>query len=81
MKEHWVDNELLEKIHDKDMMLKKAKRAKKLEDWIQAQTTRNEVNRFARNKKASFIKHKFEENKGNHKRFRQTIRQISFHLI
>ena len=41
MKEEWVDNESLERKHDNDKMLKKPKKNKKLEDWIQTQAIRN----------------------------------------
>ena len=36
LKDDWVDNELLERIHHKDTLLKRAKKLKSGEDWARA---------------------------------------------
>ena len=43
---------------------------------MRARQSRSEVNYLVRNKKANFIRNKLDQNKGNHERFWQTIRQI-----
>ena len=50
-KDPWITNEILEKIHDKDRLLHKAK----YQDWINARLARNNVNRNIKPLKSDFI--------------------------
>ena len=43
VKDPWINNEILEAIHDKDRLLARAKRTQKPNDWANAKRRRNEV--------------------------------------
>ena len=45
----WISNELLEEIKDKNRQLKRAKRTRLPEDWLEAKRARNEVGGLKRN--------------------------------
>ena len=51
----WITNELLERILDKNKVLKKARKSGKDEDWIIAKTSRNLVNKELSNAKKEFL--------------------------
>ena len=76
LKDDWVDNELLERIHHKDSLLKRAKKSRSGEDWARARVVRNEVNRLVQRKKSNFIKEQLNQHKGDYRKYWRTIRQI-----
>ena len=68
-KDPWITNEILEAIKDKDVLLKKAKKSKKEEDWDRAKIARNTVNRDVKNLKSEFIRENLEEHYNDSKSF------------
>ena len=69
MREHWITDELLEILFEKDRLLNKAKRSKKEDDWTEAKIARNEANIVIRNSKSDFIKNNLEFHKNDAKNF------------
>ena len=49
MKDPWITNEIIESIHDKDALLRKAKRSNDDNDWLSAREARNSVNHDIKN--------------------------------
>ena len=76
LKEPWITNEILENIHDKDILLRNAKRTNSQNVWILASNARNSLNVEIRNIKADFIQENLEENQGDSKKFWKDIQII-----
>ena len=66
--EPWKTRELIELIHDKERLRKKAKRTNNVEDWRQAKIARNLTKNALKKVKADFIKENLERYKGDTKR-------------
>ena len=75
-KEPWITNELLELIKDKDLMLRRAKKRKNQQLWIEAKRLRNQCVRRLRNAKADFIKENLDNNLGDQKKFWKNIQDV-----
>ena len=72
----WYTKELMERIHDKDLMRKRAKKNDRTEDWELAKRFRNETNRAIRNAKSDYIKESIEKNANDAKQFWKKINSI-----
>ena len=55
-KEVWMTNETIEAIKDKERALSKARRTRKVEDWVRAKEMRNRVGRDIENLRADYLK-------------------------
>ena len=60
LKDPWITNEILESIHDKDILMRRAKRSDNVNDWIEARIARNKTNIEIKNIKADFIQENLE---------------------
>ena len=76
IKEQWMNNELLERIKDKDELLKNAKKSKRLEDRFRARKARNEVNAEIRRAKRDYIMQKVDNNIMDSKKFWKDVSEI-----
>ena len=76
MKDPWITNEILENIHDKDVLLKIAKRTNEQNDWVLARNARNTLNTDIKNLKADFIQENLETNQGDSKKFWKDVQTI-----
>ena len=76
LKDPGITNLILENIHDKDSLLRQAKRSCKAEDWNIARQARNRLNLNIKNIKAEFIKENFERNQNDTKKFWKDIQII-----
>ena len=72
----WILDDLINEIKHKDYLLKKAKKSKKSEDWIEARVARNRCLRHVRQAKSDFIKTELENNKNDGRKFWQNLRQV-----
>ena len=72
----WITNEILEEIKDKDNALRRAKRTKRQDHWLEARLLRNRCLNNVRKAKADFIKEKLDENKTDSKNFWNTINSV-----
>ena len=75
-REPWLTNEALEAIKDKDRLLKKAKRSRKVQDWEAARRARNQVGRELENLRAEFLKREQQAFAGDPKKFWANISSI-----
>ena len=69
VKENWITNEILELIHDKDYILRKAKETNNEDDWNIARRLRNRVINLVRYSKADYIKSNLETYKDDAKKY------------
>ena len=76
LKDPWITNEILENIHDKDLLLRTAKRTNDQNDWLLARNARNTLNTNIKNIKADFIQENLEINQGDSKNFWKDIQII-----
>ena len=53
--DHWITNNIIELIRDKDELIKNAKRTNNARDWLEAKRARNFVSGKLRNLKADFV--------------------------
>ena len=74
--EKWMNRDLMELIIDKDKALKKAKKTKLNEDFIQAKRLKNEIGKIIKNAKKSFLEDEFVRAKGDNKKFWKNIYSI-----
>ena len=72
----WISNELLERIIDKNRLLKKARKSSKKEDWDIAKTSRNIVNKELSNAKKEFLIEEQNRFTNDSKKFWQSISRI-----
>ena len=75
-KEKWMNRDIMEKIIDKDIALKIAKRTKEPDDIIYAKRIKNEVGKLIEKTKRNFLVDEFENAKGDPKRFWKNIYSI-----
>ena len=75
-KEPWITNELIELIKDKDALLKRAKKRKDKQLWIEAKRLRNHCIRRLRVAKAEYIKENLDNNIGDQKKFWKNIQDV-----
>ena len=71
----WILDELINEIKHKDYLLKKAKKSKNRNHWIEARQARNACLRHVRTAKSEFIKKELKSNK-NDRTFWQGIRSV-----
>ena len=76
IEEQWLHNELLEKIIDKDVLLKKAKQTKKAEDIARARNARNKVNTEIRRTKKDYLIRKIDANIKDSKKFWKNVSEV-----
>ena len=76
LKDPWISNEILENIHDKDTLLRQAKRTQKENDWKLARQARNRLNMDIKNVKADFIQENLERHLGDSKKFWKDVQII-----
>ena len=69
----WITKELIELLHDKDRIRKKANNSGRREDWEEAKAARNFVNRTIRMAKADFIKDSLISHKNDPKKYWESI--------
>ena len=72
----WISNELLERILDKNKLLKKARKSDKFEDWKVAKLSRNLVNKELANAKQDFLLDVQNRYVKDSKKFWQSISRI-----
>ena len=68
-KDPWVSNDLLELIHDKYMLLKRAKRTGLDKDLSTARIARNYVAGLVKDAKRDYVMERIDIHKNNHKKF------------
>ena len=76
VKDPWITNEILEAIHDKDLLLARAKRSDLQVDWEIARRRRNEVKNLTKHAKSNFIKDNLVEHKNDSKKFWKSLSNI-----
>ena len=76
LKDPWISNEILESIHDKDILLRQAKRTGLENDWKLAKNARNRLNLDIKNIKAEFIQENLEIHQGDPKKFWKDVQII-----
>ena len=72
----WINNEILEKIKDKDQARRRAKASGLADDWRTAAREKNEVRQIIRRAKTDYIKGNLERHKGDAKKFWQIIGEL-----
>ena len=75
-KEPWISNEILEKIKDKDRLLRRAKNRNTEQDWDIAKNCRNRTNYLIRQAKANFINENINNSQNSAKKFWQNIKDV-----
>ena len=73
-KPEWLVGDLVEYMKDRDSLLKKARRTRKLEDKKAANRARNKTNKLVKNAKNTFIKDKLRGFQNNPKKCWQQIK-------
>ena len=73
-KPEWLVGDLVEYMKDRDSLLKKARRTRKLEDKKAANKARNKTNKLIKNAKNTFIKDKLRDFQNNPKIFWEQIK-------
>ena len=76
VKDPWISNEILEEIKDKDRLLFRARRTKKVEDWVLARQARNRVGGMIVRAKADFLKEQQRDLAGDPKKFWRVVKTI-----
>ena len=71
-----MTNEALEAIRDKDILLKRAKRTRRQEDWDRARMARNRVGKDVENLRIDYLKDQQTVHKSNPKKFWATISNV-----
>lgn len=68
-KAEWISAELLELMKARDVMFKRARKTKNVDDWSEAKSYRNRVNDACSRAKNEFIKARLQEDEGNPQKF------------
>ncbi len=77
MKAPWMTNEILDLLHKRDNLLKKATRTENNQFWFEYKAMRNKVVNKIRMAKQKFYKSVFENDKGNVKAIWNTIKRLT----
>ena len=75
-REVWMTNEAIEAIKDKDRAMRRAKRSRREDDWVEARRMRNRVGRDIENLRANYLKDQQEANREDPKKFWKNISSI-----
>ena len=75
-KEPWLNNDLHEKLRDKDYFLKRAKHTNCPDDWNIAKYLRNQTKILIRKAKSDYFKDKLYSNRNNSKKFWKLISEV-----
>lgn len=72
----WVNDELLEMIHERDSLYKQAKRKDTSEDWALARRSRNRCNKMVKKAKYEFVKNQLTINEKDPRKFWNIIQDV-----
>ena len=74
---HWMSKEIIEIIHHKDNMYKRAKATEAEVDWLAYKVIKKDVKILILNAKEEYIKEQLEQHKNNPRKFWQNVNEIS----
>ena len=74
---HWMGREIIEELHYKDFLYKKAKISGERVDWVAFRVQNTNVKKMIESVKEDYIKDQLDQNENNPKRFWRNIRDIS----